>query len=140
VRRNLLRAAALLAGIFLVGTVGYRAIEGASWWDAFYMTVITLTTVGYAEVFPLSRLGEAFTVLLLLIGLGLLLLVVTEAVRWVFEGELREMLGHARRSRMMERMSGHEVVCGWGRMGQSVVAELVRGGRSFVVVERNPTR
>ena len=59
-RPRLVRAALLLAGVFGFGTVGYRVIEGAGWWDSFYMTVITLTTVGFREVFPLSRRGQAF--------------------------------------------------------------------------------
>ena len=130
----------LLAGLFLVGTVGYRLIEGASWWDSFFMTVITLTTVGYEEVFPLSRTGELFTVGLLLVGLGILLFLVTEIGRTVLEGELQQAFGRARRSRMIERLTGHEVVCGWGRMGHAVVEELRRGGRPFVVIENNPDK
>ncbi len=130
----------LLGGVFGFGTVGYHLIEGASWWDAFYMTVITLTTVGYGEVFPLSRRGEAFTVLLLFFGLGLLLLVATEIGRTVVGLELRELFGRGRRSRMIERMSGHEIVCGWGRMGKAVVAELRRGRHPLVVIERNPDK
>lgn len=139
-RRRLTRAFGFLAAVFAAGTVGYRLIEGAGWWDSFYMTAITLTTVGYGEVFPLSHAGQVFTVLLLFAGLGLLLLVATEVGRWALEGELQRMLGHARRSRMIERMSDHEIVCGWGRMGQSVVGELARGGRQVVVVERDPVK
>ena len=133
-------SAALLAFIFAGGTLGYRLIEGADWWAAFYMTVITLTTVGYGEVFPLSRAGEVFTVVLLLAGLGLILLVATEVARVVLAGELRQILGQARRSRMIDRLEGHEIVCGWGRMGQAVADELRRGARPFVVVERNPEK
>ena len=139
-RRRLLRSLLFLGSVFVGGTVGYRAIEHASWWDSFYMTVITLTTVGYGEVFPLSRSGEAFTVLLLLAGLGLLIVVATEAARSVVEGEVAAALGLRRRSRMMERLDGHEIVCGWGRMGQAVVEELQRLGRPFVVIERNPDK
>jgi voltage-gated potassium channel len=129
-----------MVSIFAGGTIGYRLIEGAGWWDALYMTVITLTTVGYREVFPLSRAGEAFTMALLVTGLGMFLLLATEVARTVIEGELRDVLGRARRSRMIERMSGHDVVCGWGRMCRAVVEELLRGGRQVVVVERNPER
>lgn len=104
------------------------------------MTAITLTTVGYGEVFPLSQVGEAFTVLLLALGLGLIFLAATEIGRSVLEGELRELFGLGRRSRMIERMSGHEIVCGWGRMGQAVVDELRNRNRDVVVVERNPEK
>lgn len=116
-RSRLARSFLLLAAVFAAGTVGYVVIERAGWWDAFYMTAITLTTVGYGEVFPLSTAGEVFTVLLLVSGLGLLLLVATDIGRTVIEGELRGILGQVRRSRMIGNLSGHEIVCGWGRMG-----------------------
>lgn len=104
------------------------------------MTVITLTTVGYREVFPLSRAGEAFTVVLLLAGLGLILLAATEMARVVLVGELRRAFGQARRSRMIEHLSGHQIICGWGRMGKAVVDELRRGKVPFVVLERSPEK
>jgi voltage-gated potassium channel len=130
----------LLASIFVVGTAGYVLIEGASFGDAFYMTGITLTTVGYREVFPLSRMGQIFTVALALTGLGLLLFILTEAARSVLAGELNEVLGRVRRLRMLDKMTNHEIVCGWGRMGQAVVVELMRTGRPLLVIERNPEK
>ena len=139
-RFRLRTALLVLAAVFLVGTVGYVLIEGASWWDAFYMTAITITTVGYREVFPLSVAGQAFTVLLLLFGIGTLLFLLTEASRHVIEGELRHALGRARRTRMIEKLTGHEIVCGWGRMGQAVVEALQRDGRPFVVIESSPDK
>ncbi|NWG00354.1 MAG: potassium channel protein [Thermoanaerobaculaceae bacterium] len=138
--RRLSRYVLLLAAVLAFGTLGYRLVEGAPLWDCFYMTVITLTTVGYHEVFPLSLAGEAFTVVLLAVGIGLLLTAATELARSIVEGELRSVLGSSRRSRMLERLQDHEVVCGWGRMGQAVVAELVRARRQVVTVERHPDR
>jgi voltage-gated potassium channel len=129
-----------MVAIFAGGALGYHLIEGAAWWDATYMTVITLTTVGYREVFPLSHAGQAFTAGLLIVGIGMFLLLATEVARTVIEGELRQVFGRARRSRMIERITAHDVVCGWGRMGRAVVEELRRGGRPFLVVERNPER
>jgi len=133
---RILRSAFLLATIFAIGTAGYMVIEGVGAWDAFYMTAITLTTVGYREVFPLSRGGEAFTVFILVAGLGLILLVATSIGRAVVEGELQALVGDRRRTRMIETMSSHEIVCGWGRMGKAVVAELRRAGRQVVVIEQ----
>jgi len=140
VRSRLARTAAYLAAVVDGGTVGYRLIEHAGWWDSFYMTAITLTTVGYREVFPLTAAGQAFTVVLLVTGLGMILLAATELGRSVVEGELRQLLGQARRSRMIEHLQDHEVVCGWGRMGRAVVEELQRGHRPVVVIERNPEK
>ena len=128
----------VLGAIFGIGTVGYRLIEGSTWWDAFFMTVITLTTVGYGEEIALSETGEAFTTVLLLAGCGLLLFLATEVSRSVIEGELTQFLGRARRSRMIEHMSGHDIVCGYGRMGAAVVQALQRAGRRVVVIERQP--
>ena len=104
------------------------------------MTVITVTTVGYEEEVPLSREGEVFTSVLLLAGLGVLLFLLTEVSRSVLEGELRQYLGRVRRSRMIERLVGHEIVCVYGRMGQAAVEELRRAGHLVVVVERSPER
>ena len=137
---RLFRATALVAGLFLIGTLGYRVVEGAPWWDAFYMTVITITTVGFAEQFPLSQVGEVLTVVLLVAGLGIFFFLASEIGRSVMEGELRHYLGRIRRSRMIERMSGHEIVCGYGRTGRTVVEELRHSGRQVVVVDSRVMR
>ena len=88
--------------------MGYHLIEGAGYWDAFFMTVITLTTVGYGQVFPLSRAGQVFTVALLLMGLGMFLLLATEVARTLIEGDLRQVLGRVRRSRVIDKMSAED--------------------------------
>ena len=132
---RLVRATALVLGLFVAGAAGYRVVEGASWWDAFYMTVITITTVGFGHVFPLSPAGQALTVALLGAGIGVFLFLASEVGRSIMEGELQRYLGHVRRVRMIERMSGHDVVCGYGRMGRAAVDALRRAGRQVVVVE-----
>ena len=132
---RLLRATALVLGLFLAGAAGYRLIEGVPWWDAFYMTVITITTVGFGHVFPLSPAGEALTVALLGAGIWVFLFLASEVGRSNMEGELQRYLGHVRRVRMIERMSGHDIVCGYGRMGRAAVEALRRAGRQVVVVE-----
>ncbi len=137
---RLFRATGLVALLFLGGTVGYRFVEGADWWEAFYMTVITITTVGFGEVFPLSMPGQVLTVVLLISGLGIFFFLASEIGRSVMEGELRHYLGRVRRSRMMERMTGHDIVCGYGRMGRAVVDELQRTGRQVVVVDSRADR
>jgi voltage-gated potassium channel len=135
VRSRLVRSGLFLAAIFAGGTIGYRVIEHAPWWDCFYMTAITLTTVGYREIFPLSGVGEAFTVVLLLAGIGAILTVATQVGRTVLEGELQEFLGKARRSRMIGNLSGHQIVCGCGRVGMAVAQELKAAGKDVVVIE-----
>ena len=114
---RLLRATVLVTGLFLGGMGGYMVIEGASWFDALYMTVITITTVGFGEAFPLSEAGRTLTMVLLVAGLGIFFFLASEIGRSIMEGELRHSLGRVRRSRMIERMSGHEIVCGYGKDG-----------------------
>ena len=132
---RLARATAMVLGLFVAGAAGYRVVEGAPWWDAFYMTVITITTVGFGHVFPLSPAGQVLTVALLGAGIGVFLFLASEVGRSIMEGELQRYLGHVRRVRMIERMSGHDVVCGYGRMGRAAVDALRRAGRRVVVVE-----
>ena len=132
---RLARATAMVLGLFVAGAAGYRVVEGAPWLDAFYMTVITITTVGFGHVFPLSPAGQVLTVALLGAGIGVFLFLASEVGRSIMEGELQRYLGHVRRVRMIERMSGHDVVCGYGRMGRAAVDALRRAGRPVVVVE-----
>ncbi len=132
---RLVRATAMVLGLFVAGAAGYRVVEGAPWLDAFYMTVITITTVGFGHVFPLSPAGQVLTVALLGAGIGVFLFLASEVGRSIMEGELQRYLGHVRRVRMIERMSGHDVVCGYGRMGRAAVDALLGAGRPVVVVE-----
>lgn len=131
---------AALMAILALGTAGYHLIERVSFWDALYMTVITLTTVGYREVFPLSPAGQGFTIALLLVGLGLIFVLATEVGRSMLAGELRQALGRYRRSRMLFHLQGHEIVCGYGRMGKAVVEVLQASSRPLVIVEQNPEK
>ncbi|MDP6579875.1 MAG: potassium channel protein [Vicinamibacterales bacterium] len=137
---RLLRATALVVSLFTAGTVGYMVVEGADWWTALFMTVITITTVGFAEQFPLSQAGQLLTMALLIAGLGIFFFLASEIGRSIMEGEFRHYLGRVRRSRMIERMSGHEIVCGYGRMGRAVVDELRHAGRQVVVVDTRVAR
>jgi voltage-gated potassium channel len=132
VRFRLVWGLFLVLAVLALGTLGYHFIEGASFWDSFYMTVITLTTVGYGEVFPLSRAGQVFTVALLIAGLGLIFVLATEVGRSVLAGEIRQALGQFRRSRMLEKLENHQVVCGHGRMGKTVAETLAASSHSLV--------
>ena len=122
-------------GVIAVGTVGYVAIEGESVVNAFYMTAITVTTVGFREAFPLSEAGQIFTVLLAFSGIGVILLIATEFGRLVLQADLRRFIGMRRDESMIKRLNDHIVVCGHGRMGRAVV-EILRERRvPCVVVE-----
>jgi voltage-gated potassium channel len=132
--------ALVIVGVHVLGTVGYVLIEGWSPWDAFYMTVITVTTVGYGEVHPLSQLGRAFTVVVLLTGVGAFFYAFTLFMSLLAEGSLVERRGRKHVARMLENLEDHFIVCGFGRMGEIIAHEFARQHVPFVVIERNPER
>lgn len=137
-RRLVLAAGAALLGVTAVGVIGYMTIEGMSFDDALFMTVITLTTVGYREVAPLDIAGQYFTMALLLGGLGIVFYCATLVARQLIEGELQLALGRKRVERQIAQMRDHFVICGFGRMGRIVCKELAAKPAPFVVVERDP--
>ena len=122
------------------GTAGYVVIEGWGAWDAFYMTIITVTTVGYEEVHKLSRPGQVFTVVLLLSGVGAALYTFTLLATVVVEGGLPKRLQRRRQERMLETVKDHFIICGYGRIGRIVAQQFRRQQIPYVVVERNPER
>lgn len=130
-------AVAAFSGLFILigGTAGYVFIENASWFDAFYMTVITVTTVGYEEAFPLSTAGRVFTIFVSLFGVGTILYVASLLAEYVLSGQLRGMIGQRRMNRQIAGMTEHYIVCGYGRTGRRVSDELKREGRQVVIVD-----
>ncbi len=134
-RDRLLGVVGLLAACLAAGTAGYHFIEGWSLWDSLYMTVITVATVGYGEVHPLSHAGRAFTMLLILGGIGLFTYGFSTIAAIVVEGELSEAFRRRRMEKVIKQLSGHYVVCGAGHTGGVICAELLKTGRPFVVVD-----
>src|SRR5207248_748334 len=106
--------------------------------DGLYMTIITLSTIGYGEVHTLSTPGRVFTIVLILGGVATFLYAASAAVRAVVSGELRELLGRQRMERSLAQLQDHLIVCGYGRMGRLVCQEFSRQRLPFVVVEVNP--
>src|SRR5499427_9564491 len=132
--------ALLILAVTAAGTVGYVLIEGWGWWDAFYMTVITITTVGYGEVHPLSRAGEAFTVVIILAGVGTFFYGFGQFTALIAGGQLLERRERRRQVHMLDNLTDHFILCGFGRMGEIIAREFARQGVPFVVIERNPDR
>ncbi|MEX2115314.1 MAG: potassium channel protein [Bacteroidota bacterium] len=138
--RKLLQISSVVVLILCSGVLGYHIIEGWTFFDALYMTVITLATVGYGEVHSLSQAGRIFTVFLIFGGMGILLYSVTEMTAFFVEGE---MTGYLRRRKMKQRitrLSDHFILCGWGLKGEHVYDELTRTRRHCVVVEIDPAK
>jgi voltage-gated potassium channel len=133
-------AVALLAAVVVGGTLGYTLIEGWSVWDAFFMTVTTVTTVGYQEIHPLTHKGEVFTVFLIAGGVGTAFYTATLLATAVVEGGLHRRFEQRRFERKMEHLKNHFILAGYGRIGGIIADELERQGIPFVVIERDDER
>jgi len=137
--RKFILAIAALVVITVIGTAGYILIERMSFLDALFMAVITISTVGYGEVQPLSPAGRIFTIFFIVTGVGTALYLFTAAAELIIEGQLREFLGTAAMTRRIHRMENHIIVCGFGRFGRVVVEELMRNNVPMVVIDSNPS-
>lgn len=123
--------------LLITGTVGYHLIEQFSLLDALYQTVITVTTVGFGEVQPLSPPGRIFTLFLILFGLGTVTYGLSQIARWTLELKLGELLGR-RSIRTVKRLRGHYIICGHGRVGSAAAERLLMERVPFVVIEKDP--
>lgn len=138
-RRFLYIALAILLAL-AAGTAGFTLIEGYAPFDAFYMTLITMTTVGYKEVHDLSRAGRVFNSVLIVCGVTVMFFAIGAMTQAVIEMELPELFGRRRVRRMIDKLRDHYIVCGYGRVGRAAAFELQRAGMPTVVVDRDPER
>jgi voltage-gated potassium channel len=129
--------ALVFASILLLGAVGYHWVEGWSWLESLYMATITVTTVGYGEIHPLSAGGRAFTIVLILLGVGGITYAFRTLADYVIAGELKGFLEERRMKRHVGMLSNHFIICGYGRLGHEVCIELSREGRELVIVDTN---
>ena len=136
--QKILLILALLGLVIGFGTLGYCWIEGWNWFDGLYMTIITLATIGYGETHPLNLHGRIFTMVLILLGSGVMVYAISTVTAFVVEGDLREALRRRRMEQIIHRLSDHFVICGAGQTGMYVVEELHKIGRSFIVIENDP--
>jgi voltage-gated potassium channel len=133
------RYALIIFGLVVAaGTVGYEIIEGWSLLESAYMTLITISTVGFREVHPLSAAGRVFTMFLLLGGVGAATYTAFTAVEALVEKEMRLLIRGERMDATITKMRNHVIICGHGRVGRLIAAEFVRRRVPFVVVEREP--
>ncbi len=123
-----------MLSIILFGTTGYVIIDHVGWFDAFYMTAITLATVGFQEVWEMSDLGHLWTIVIMFSGIGMFFLIAGHIATQAVD------LKRYRRFRMAKRvkkLNEHFILCGYGRMGQAIARELLSAGKSFVVIEKD---
>jgi len=137
--RKILLLFLFLVVLILFDTFGYMLIEGAVLLDALYMTVISITTVGYTEVFKLSAHGRLFTIWVIVSGLGTFFYIIGKIAETTFEGNIRTILGR-RKMKLLLNMKDHVIVAGFGRMGEHVCRELNKMKIKFVVIENQIER
>lgn len=137
-RLALIAIAVLLTLAF--GTIGFIAIEGYPVFDAFYMTLTTITTVGYGEIRALSQAGRIFNSFLIFFGVTVMLLAVGAMTQTVIELELNHFFGKRRIKNMIDKLEGHFIVCGYGRVGRGAADELKKTGAPFVIIDRAEDR
>ncbi len=129
---------AIVLVLTLAGSAGYMLIERMSFLDALYMTVITITTVGYEEVKPLDTAGRLFTIVIIFVGVGTAYYVFAAITEVVVSGQFREFVGKSTMNRKIQHLEGHVILCGYGRFGRIVADELKTDRHTVVVIEANP--
>ena len=135
---HLLIPLVVLVVLLVGGTLGYKVVGGWDLFDALYMTVITITTVGFHEVRPLGSTGRLFTMALALGGVFTAFYAAAAFIQAVVTGEIRTVFGRQRMESQLAHLDNHLVVCGFGRMGRLVCEEFSAAGLPFVVIDRNP--
>jgi voltage-gated potassium channel len=135
--RHLRAGFAVLAGLTGIGTLGFRWLADMSWIDAMYMTVTTLATVGYGEIQPLDATARVFTSVLIVAGVGATLYTVGALAEFVIAGRITELIGRRAMNRALAALRDHVIVCGYGRLGRALGAELAKNGVPLVVVEED---
>ncbi len=139
-RRRAAFVAALLALMLCIGTLGFSLIEGYPLFDAFYMTLITITTVGYQEIHPLSHAGRVFNSFVIFFGVAVIFIASGAMTQTIIELELANRYGRHRKKKMIENLHDHFIVCGYGRVGRNASAELQRMNASIIVIDKREER
>lgn len=143
-RKRVLYSFYLFIATLAIGTIGYRIIGGPaySYMDCFYMTVITVATVGYREVVDITQndVGKGFTIFLIFAGMSVILYFMSNITAMLIEGDIKEIFWRKKMKKIIEKTKDHYIVCGVGNIGWHVVQELYSTGRALVVVDGEPVK
>ncbi len=135
IRKDLQRGGIALTLVFITGTLWYRLVEQWHWLDAVYMTIITLTTVGYGETQPLGDRGRIFTIALILAGVITIGYIVNRFTEALIEGYFIEGRKLRQQTKLVESLSEHFIICGFGRIGRQIATEFAAEGTAFVIAD-----
>jgi voltage-gated potassium channel len=128
----------MLTAIIAFGTIGYFIFERMSFFDAFYMTIITISTVGFSEIVPLTNVGRSITVVIIILGISVGTYTIGIIVQWLIGGELQKIFGRRKLQKQISDLKNHYIVCGFGRIGRIICKELFEDEIKFVVIEQDP--
>ncbi len=135
---NLIGALGLLVGILVIGTTGYMIIERLKFLEALYMTVITITTVGFGEVRPISETGRIFTIFIIFLGMGIVAYMLGVIAQTMVEFHMRSILGRRKLGLKIRSLKNHYIICGFGRIGKIIAEELKSNGIPLLVIDKDP--
>jgi len=138
IKKQIIFSFLLICFIVVSGTAGYVIIEGWGVFESLYTTIITITTIGSKDMYEFSPMGRIFTLFLIVGSVGAVFYALSNAARILIEGELKNIFHIRRLQRRINKMSGHYIVCGYGRMGKIVAKELFNTKSKFVVIEKSP--
>jgi voltage-gated potassium channel len=138
--RTIIKTIGLVCLIAAIGVLGLMGIEGWSFVDALYMTVITISTVGFGEVHALSSAGKILIIILIVFGVGAYIYIISVVAEYLVAGALIGGIGRRKMKKAIEKLDKHCIVCGFGRVGSEVAHEFKNGGVDFVVIEKSPER
>lgn len=130
----------LFVGLIMTGSIGYMIIEGWEFMDSLYMTIITLATVGYGEVQQVSGPGRIFTMMLILLGGGYFLYLISDIFKFLVEGRIRFVLGRHKLDSQIKKLKDHYIICGYGRIGKLLTEYLVQKYIDVVIIEKDENR
>src|ERR1700757_556526 len=136
--RQILLPLYLIIAITIIGTIGYAVLCDYPLVDAFYMTIITIATVGYGEVHTLDNVGRLFTAFLIIVSFGTFAYAVASLTRFVLDGEFNKLFKIRKLNATIQKMSGHVIICGYGRNGRQAAQVLKKHKQRFIVIEKNP--
>ncbi len=136
--KKLAMAIGVLSGVLIFGALGYHYVEDMTFFDALYMTIITISTVGFSEIKPLSVGGRMITIVLITVGISSGTYVIGMVLKFFIEGELLKVFGRRKLERKISNLKDHFIICGFGRIGKIICTELEADNIKFIVIEQDP--